>query len=192
MRDLKPWMRNYLHKQHELLFYFDFEKVQWIIETLNDVRKLGKNIFVMGNGGSASNASHFATDLGKSASDAVSGKRFKITSLNENLSWITAIGNDYSYEDIFVKQLENYAQPLDVLMMLGVSGNSPNIIKAARWAKEKGLITISFMADNGDKSGEVKKYSDECMVIPDTHYGRVEDMEMTICHLIAYSFIENK
>ena len=95
-----------------------------------------RQIFVCGNGGSAANASHFVTDLGKGASDAI-GRRFRCLSLNDNVPWMTAIGNDYAYADVFRRQLENYARPGDLLMAMSVSGNSPNVIQAVEWAADQ-------------------------------------------------------
>jgi len=143
--------------------------------------------FVFGNGGSAANASHFATDLGKSASDKV-GKPFRVLSLNDNVSWLTALGNDYAYEDVFVRQLHNYAKPGDIAMSISVSGNSPNCVKALAWAKTNGLQTIALV---GSKRGRMAEIADQSIVISDTHYGRVEDAQMGICHLLCYAFIEH-
>ena len=103
-----------------------------------------RQIFVFGNGGSAANASHFVTDLGKGASDKV-GKRFRVLSLTDNVSWMTALGNDYSYEDVFVGQLQNYGKPGDIALSISVSGNSPNCVKALDWAKKNGLRTVALV-----------------------------------------------
>ena len=105
-----------------------------LIEKLRVALKEDRQIFVFGNGGSAANASHFATDLGKGASDKV-GKRFRVLSLNDNVGWMTALANDYAYEDVFVGQLQNYGKPGDLALALSVSGNSPNCVKALEWAK---------------------------------------------------------
>ena len=143
-------------------------------------------IFVFGNGGSAANASHFVTDLGKSSSDAMAGK-FKVMSLNDNISWITALGNDYQYSDIFVKQLENYASKDDLVVALSVSGNSPNILAACSWAKENGITTMAFI---GGGRSQLSEIADHKILVESTHYGRVEDCQMTICHLLCYAFVE--
>lgn len=147
----------------------------------------GRNIFVFGNGGSASNASHFATDLGKGASDKV-GARFRILSLNDNVSWMTALANDFSYEEIFVGQLQNYARAGDVALGISVSGNSPNCVKAMQWAHDHGLRTIALV---GAKRGRMAEIASQSIVIQDAHYGRVEDAQMTICHMLCYAFMEN-
>ena len=144
-------------------------------------------IFVVGNGGSASNASHFATDLSKGGSDAV-GKRFKCMSLNDNVSWMTALANDYDYDEIFVGQLRNLANPQDLLIALSVSGDSPNVVKAMNWAKENGLSTFAL---TGARRGKITEIADDCLVINSDHYGRVEDAQMMICHILCYAFMEN-
>jgi len=162
-------------------------------ETLTEVIGLFKSaldeerqVFVFGNGGSAANASHFVTDLGKGSSDKTH-KRFRCMSLNDNISWITAIGNDYSFEDIFMRQLMNLAKPGDLVMVLSVSGDSPNLVKAIEWAKTNQVHSIALM---GAKKGKLAELADTAMVIDDTHYGRVEDAHMGICHMITYAFME--
>ena len=135
----------------------------------------------------AANSSHFATDLGKGASVKL-GKGFRVLSLNDNMSWMTALGNDYSYEDIFVRQLENYGRKGDVALALSVSGNSPNGVKALEWAKENGLVTIAL---TGAKKGRMAEIAEHVVAVGDTHYGRVEDAHMGICHMLCYAFMEN-
>jgi D-sedoheptulose 7-phosphate isomerase len=116
------------------------------------------------------------------------GRRFRVLALNDNISWMTAIGNDYSYEDVFVRQLENFARPGDMALSLSVSGNSPNCVKALAWAKEHGLKTVALV---GAKRGRMADIAERVLVIQDTHYGRVEDAQMGICHLLCYAFMEN-
>jgi D-sedoheptulose 7-phosphate isomerase len=127
------------------------------------------------------------TDLGKGSSDKL-GKRFKVLSLNDNVSWMTAIGNDYAYEDIFVRQLENYGNQGDVLIAVSVSGNSPNVVKALEWAKAAGLTTIALA---GGKRGPAVAVADHAIVVEETHYGRVEDVQMNVLHMLCYVFMEN-
>ncbi|MEK6892691.1 MAG: SIS domain-containing protein [Nanoarchaeota archaeon] len=185
--NLDSWVAQYLKNQQDVYKYIPVDKVLSLIETLRNALKENKQIFVCGNGGSASNISHFACDLGKGASDKIS-KRFRIISLNENIAWMTAIGNDYVYEDIFVRQLENYAQSGDILLVASVSGNSPNVVKAIEWAKTNELHTIALV---GGKKGRLTEIADKVIVINSDHYGVVEDAQMTICHILCYAFIEN-
>ena len=184
---MNDWISNYLKTQKATLDSIPVEGVATIIKTLQQALKDDRQILVFGNGGSAANASHFATDLGKGASDKV-GKRFRVLSLNDNVSWMTAIGNDYAYEDIFLRQLENYGRRGDVVLALSVSGSSPNCVKALEWSKKNGLQSIALI---GAKRGRMAEIADQTVVINDTHYGRVEDAQMAICHLVCYAFMEN-
>lgn len=145
-----------------------------------------RQILVFGNGGSAANSSHFATDLGKGASDKL-GRRFRVLSLNDNVSWLTALGNDCAYDDVFVRQLENYGRKGDIALTMSVSGNSPNCVKALEWAKKNGLVTISLVSA---RKGRLSEIADHVVAVNDTHYGRVEDAHMTICHMLCYAFME--
>ncbi len=184
---MKQWIADYLKAQHAALNSIAVDAVSGLIEQFRTALKEDRQIFVFGNGGSAANASHFATDLGKGASDKL-GKRFRVMSLNDNVSWLTALGNDYAFEDILVRQLMNYGRPGDVALALSVSGNSPNVVKAVEWANQNGLQTIALV---GAKRGQLAELAHQAIVIADTHYGRVEDAHMGICHMICYAFMEN-
>jgi len=184
---MNQWISDYVRAQKAALDSIPPDAVAQIVQKLRAAVQEDRQIFVFGNGGSAANASHFATDLGKSASDKV-GKPFRVLSLNDNVSWLTALGNDYAYEDVFVRQLHNYAKAGDIAMSISVSGNSPNCVKALEWAKANGLQTIALV---GSKRGRMAEIADQSIVISDTHYGRVEDAQMGICHLLCYSFIEH-
>src|SRR3978361_1715086 len=129
---MKDFVRNYITAQREALESIPVAEVEKLIFTFQEALKADRQIFVFGNGGSAANASHFITDLGKGASD-ITFRRFRCLSLNDNTSWMTAIGNDYSYDDVFLRQMQNYARPGDIVLMMSVSGNSPNLVKAAEW-----------------------------------------------------------
>jgi len=184
---MKDWLENYVKAQRAAHESIPLDAVDGLIGLLTDAVKNDRQILVFGNGGSASNCSHFATDLGKGASDKV-GRRFRILSLNDNVSWMMAISNDYSYEDVFYRQLENYGRPGDIALSLSVSGNSPNCVKALEWAKQNGLVTVALV---GAKRARMADIADHVLVINDTHYGRVEDAQMTICHMLCYAFMEN-
>lgn len=186
-KDKKPWIRKYLSDQKKALDFIPVEAVERVIETLAAALRRGRHIFIFGNGGSAANASHFATDLGKSASDAV-GERFRVLSLTDNVSWITALGNDYNYGAVFTGQLKNEARPGDVAIAVSVSGSSPNAVKALAWAKKQKLSTVALV---GGKRGKLAEISDEVIAIQDMHYGRVEDAEMSVLHMLCYAFIEH-
>jgi D-sedoheptulose 7-phosphate isomerase len=193
----QPYFQAYIDRQKAAYDAIPLDRVEHIIKLIQKCREEDRQLFAFGNGGSASNVSHFITDLGKSASDKMGtdgsrnagpGRRFRCLSLNENVSWITALGNDYSYEDVYVRQLQNYAQPGDLVLALGVSGNSPNVVKAVEWANKHGLTTIALV---GGKRGKLADLATESIVIQDEHYGRVEDAQMTICHMLCYGFIDS-
>jgi len=183
---MKKFFTDYIAKQKQTLDTIPLDKVSEIVALLKEALARDQQIFVIGNGGSAANASHFVTDLGKGSSDKT-WKRFKCLSINDNTPWITALGNDYSYDEIFVRQLMNFAKKGDILFIMSVSGNSPNLVKAAAWAKENGLCVIALV---GAGQGKLAGISDLPVVVNDSHYGRVEDAHMGICHMIAYAFME--
>ena len=190
---MKTWIQDYVKQQKAALDSIPADAVIQIIEKMRKAFTEERQIFVCGNGGSAANASHFATDLGKGSSDEMrkraggKGPRFKVLSLNDNVAWLTALGNDYSYDDVFVRQLENYAKPGDVLLVMSVSGNSPNLVKAVEYANKNGLDTIALV---GAKRGKLAEIGKQVVAIDSTHYGRVEDAHMGICHMACYAFIE--
>src|SRR5436190_23432673 len=135
---MKQWVADYLAAQKTALDSIPIDAVAAIIDKFREALQNDRQIFVFGNGGSGANASHFATDLGKGASDKLV-KRFRVLSLNDNVSWMTALGNDYAYEDIFARQLMNYGKAGDLVLVMSVSGNSPNVVKAVEWAKKSGV-----------------------------------------------------
>jgi D-sedoheptulose 7-phosphate isomerase len=183
---LSAWIERYRAQQQAAIGSIPTDAVARVTERLRVALAEDQQIFVFGNGGSAANASHFATDLGKGSSDKI-GKRFRVISLNDNVSWMTALGNDYAYEDIYLRQLQNYARPSDVVLVLSVSGSSPNLVKAVAWAKEQGLYTAALI---GGKRGKLAGIADEAIVIDSEHYGRAEDAQMAICHMLCYAFME--
>ena len=184
---MNSWITDYISAQKAALDSIPKQAVEELIRLLRRALQEDRQIFVFGNGGSAANASHFVTDLGKGASDKV-GRRFRCLSLNDNVSWMTALANDHAYEEIFVRQLENYGRKGDVALALSVSGNSPNVVKAVAWAKESGLTTIALV---GGKRGGLAGIAEHVIVIDSVHYGRVEDAQMAICHMLCYAFMEN-
>jgi D-sedoheptulose 7-phosphate isomerase len=185
---MEGYLAGYLNEQKAALDAIPLKHVSELIQVFSKAWQEDRKIFVFGNGGSAANASHFVTDLGKGASDVMK-KPFRCLSLNDNTPWITAIGNDYSYSDIFLRQLSNLAEKGDILFTMSVSGNSPNLVAAVEWAKKKGLYVISLVGAN---RGKLPDLSDSSIVIDSTHYGRVEDAHMGICHMICYAFMEKQ
>lgn len=182
----ETWASAYLETHCRTMASVPVEKIAELRSRFDQALENDRQIFVCGNGGSAANASHFVTDLGKGASDAI-GRRFRCMSLNDNVPWMTAIGNDYAYADVFRRQLENYARPGDLLMAMSVSGNSPNVIQAVEWAADHGLDTVGL---TGGQGGQLAEKAAFVIRIDDTHFGRVEDAHMLICHLLCYSYMD--
>jgi|SRR5580704_15626261 D-sedoheptulose 7-phosphate isomerase len=184
---MNRWITDFIATQKAALDSIPAASVAKIIGLFQKALLEDRQIFVFGNGGSAANASHFATDLGKGSSDKI-GRRFRVFCLNDNVSWMTAIGNDYAYDEIFLRQLMNYGRSGDLVLALSVSGNSPNVVKALEWSGKNGLHTIALV---GGKRGRMAEIAGDVIVIDSTHYGRVEDAQMGICHMICYAFMEN-
>ncbi len=183
---MQGWVRDYLAAQRRALESLVPAEIERAIRTLRSAWQHDRAVFAIGNGGNAANAAHFATDLGKGASDVL-GRRFRVLSLADNVAWMTALGNDYSYEEVFTRQLMNFAKPGDVLITGSVSGNSPNLVHAFQWAKAHGLHTLAIV---GKKRGQLAELAEQTIVVDDGHYGRVEDVQMHVYHMLCYAFME--
>lgn len=183
---MNDYIKEYIALQKEALDHLPCGKLADLVQLFKQALDNGRQIFVFGNGGSAANASHFVTDLGKGSSDKTY-KRFRCLSLNDNINWMTAVSNDYSYDDVFVRQLMNLAMTGDLAFVMSVSGNSPNLIKALEWCRQKGIYSVALVGNN---KGRLTEMADTVLEVDDSHYGRVEDAHMTICHIIAYAFME--
>jgi len=169
----------------EAIDRIDTSRVEQAIEWFREARDGSKQIFVCGNGGSASTASHFTCDIVKGASYN-RDKRFRIVALADSLATLTAYSNDVSYEHIFVEQLKNFAQPGDLVMCISGSGNSPNVVRAMEYANSIGCRTIALTGRDGGKLGPLAQLNIQVAV---PHMGRIEDAHMVVCHMIAYPFM---
>ena len=164
----------------------DLEKVGEAIEILVQARNQDRRVFVCGNGGSASTASHFVCDMVKGASFR-RDKRFRIMALTDSLPTITAYANDVSYDCVFVEQLKNFAEPGDVVMAISGSGNSPNVLQAIEYANSIGCRTIALSGRNGGKLGPMAQLN---LQASHPHMGRIEDVHMIVMHMICYYFMD--
>jgi len=158
--------------------------IKRIVDILEKARKNEKNVFLCGNGGSGSTASHMLCDLNKTSS-MPNKKRLKAISLVDNVPIISALANDLSYSEVFLEQLKNLIKPSDVLIILSGSGNSLNVIKAAKYAKKNRGIIIGL---TGFKGGKLKSLCDECLIIPSNSMYRIEDMHLMINHILVSVF----
>jgi D-sedoheptulose 7-phosphate isomerase len=172
----------YLEYLSSVLRAIDVREIGQFIGALLDARERGARIYFIGNGGSAATASHFANDIaiGTNAYD----KPFRAISLTDNQAIITAIGNDFGYEDIFVRQLQVLAVKGDVVVGISASGNSPNLVKAFEFAKAAGIKTVALTAFDG---GKMKQIADEGVHVPTApkEYGPAEDAHMVLDHLVG-------
>jgi D-sedoheptulose 7-phosphate isomerase len=164
----------------------DLAKVRDAIDLFIQARDAGHTIFTCGNGGSASSASHFATDMVKGASYNRE-KRFRILSLVDSLPTLTAYSNDVAYECVFVEQLQNFARPGDIVMAFSGSGNSPNVLRAVEYGNSIGCRTIALTGRDGGQLGAIAQLN---IQVSHPHMGRIEDGHLIVMHMICYYFMD--
>ena len=180
------FIKKYLSEVKRCVDEIMVEKIQNVVDILYKAYLDKRQVFIMGNGGSASTASHFACDLGKNV--AAQGKeRFRVMSLNDNIAHFSAIANDFGYENVFVEQLKNLLNEDDVVILITASGNSPNILKAVDYANEVGAHSIGFIGFGGGKLAARVK---DTIVLSDKNYALVEDIHMVLCHMISSTLKE--
>ena len=182
---IADYIRGYKAESLRVLDQISEADLVQFVALLGQARSAGNQVFVCGNGGSASTASHLANDLGKGASLGRE-QRFRVLALTDNISWITALANDMDYSKIFLEQLKNYAQPGDLLVVLSGSGNSPNVLEAVGWANENQMYTIGLTGS----SGELGRLAQHTIRVDSTHMGHIEEAHFLIQHLISYFFME--
>jgi D-sedoheptulose 7-phosphate isomerase len=172
----------YLEYLKSVLSRIDHSEIGRFIETLLDARNRGATVFFIGNGGSASTASHFANDLSIGTNDY--DQPFRVISLVDNISIITAISNDFGYDEVFSRQLRILGKKGDVLVGISASGNSSNLIKAFDYASTAGIKTVAITAFDG---GKMKTLADEGIHVPTEpkEYGPAEDAHMVLDHLVG-------
>lgn len=159
--------------------------IEDLVRRLHLAYREGRRVFVIGNGGSASTASHMACDLAKNIfgpDPAASSGRFRVISLTDNVATITALGNDLGYDRIFTEQLRQLAEPGDTLIIISGSGNSPNVVHAAMFARGAGLETIGILGFGG---GKLKDLVDLTFIVPSDEYGPVEDIHLVLNHIVT-------
>ena len=180
--DIASFSRSYFDYLQQVLGNIDTAEIGRFVEILLDARENKKTVFFIGNGGSASTASHFANDLSIGCNDYE--KPFRVIRLTDNISVLTALGNDFGYEEIFVRQLRIQANPGDVLVGISASGNSENIVNAFKYASEIGVLSVALTAFDG---GDMKKIADEGIHVPTDYkeYGPAEDAHMILDHLVT-------
>lgn len=179
------FIKSYVEKLKNLLDNIDIDSISKIIDLFEETQKNRGTIYVIGNGGSAATASHMANDLNTGLRRR-GIRKFNVISLVDNCSVGTAISNDIGFENLFYMQLEDVITKKDLLISLSCSGNSPNIIKAVNYAKEK---RVKIIGCTGFGNSQLRELSDVNFHVntPKGEYGLVEDMHMILDHII-YSY----
>jgi D-sedoheptulose 7-phosphate isomerase len=164
------------HMEKDLPF-----KAEEIVSALVKARDSGKRIYICGNGGSASTASHMASDLNK-GSNRKDARRFKAVALTDNIPAMLAWANDSSYDDVFVEQLRNHLEKGDVVIGISGSGNSSNVLKALHYANDEGALTIGLTGFDGGKMTQLAKIF---YVVPSHTMQQIEDIHLVIEHMLS-------
>jgi D-sedoheptulose 7-phosphate isomerase len=173
--------QDYVSRLRDLLAGLDIEAVAAATGVLLDAYENGRTVFICGNGGSASTASHMAADLGKNT--VAAGKpRLRVISLNDNMAWFSALANDLGYDRVFVEQIENLLQPGDVLIAISASGNSPNVVRAAEFAKAHGGRVLALV---GFQGGRLLGLAHSAVHLKCDEYGPVEDGHLVLSHIFT-------
>ena len=177
----------FLERIGKELMRIDPAEVKTLAELVYDCYTRGAMVFVCGNGGSGSNASHFCEDIGKGSLrrqdfEDDTKKRIRIISLTDNTPYILAWGNDEGFDRIFVEQLKNLAGPGDLLIAISGSGNSPNILKAVEWANAHGMKTVGCTGFTG---GQLRSLAQHALHVPLDDMGIVETVHLAAFHWVV-------
>ena len=175
---------DYVARLQTALDDLDRDLLSRLQESLHRAYVNDKQVFIIGNGGSSSTASHMAADLAKNTIGP-NMRRFRVATLSENASIVTALANDLGYENVFVEQLMHVIGAGDVLIVVSASGNSPNVVKAIRYARAQSAETIGLLGFGGGESAELV---DIPIIVNSRSYGIVEDVHLSINHMLVEFF----
>ena len=177
----ESFVDDYYLKFTEIIREFDKATMPRVLEVFTRVSEAGGTVWVAGNGGSAAISDHTVCDVTKGThSDGM--PPFKSVSLASNGPMLTALANDFSYDEVFSRQLEYYLKPEDAVLLVSSSGNSPNVVKACEYANSQNVPTIAFTGFTGGKLKELAKVS---VWIPVDNYGMTEDIHQSLIHVIT-------
>jgi D-sedoheptulose 7-phosphate isomerase len=174
-------INSYFTELEQMLRNISQAHLQDILSLLEETYRNGHRIFIMGNGGSAATASHFALDLAKNTI-MQGAPRLKAISLTDHVPLITAWSNDTAYEHIFEEQLANMIEPGDLVIGISTSGNSPNVINALNLAKKSRAATVGLL---GAEGGRIKNIVDSYVLAPGQNIEQEEDAHMILTHIIT-------
>ncbi|MBI1879791.1 MAG: SIS domain-containing protein [Chloroflexi bacterium] len=175
------YLQTYFEELREVVANLPAELVDQVITTLLERGQRGNTVFIFGNGGSASTASHFVCDLAKNT-QVPGAPRFRVMGLTDNMPLMTAWANDTDYENVFAAQLDPLVEPGDVVIGISCSGNSANVLRAMVVAHQRGATTIGF---TGDQGGRLKEMVDLCVQVPSPRIEQQEDAHLILEHCIC-------
>jgi D-sedoheptulose 7-phosphate isomerase len=176
-------LMEYVRDLQATLAALPLEPIEQVVSILNQARLENRQVFIMGNGGSAATASHFVCDLAKNTRE-VGKPHFKVIGLSDNMAILSALANDEGYENVFVQQLTNLLNPGDIVIAISASGNSPNVLKAIDYARETGATTIGFTGYEGGKLGLMVDLN---VLVKSNCIEQVEDIHLVLEHMIIKS-----
>lgn len=179
--------RDYLNQVHAAIASVSLDAINAVVDRLYTAYRRGRKVLIVGNGGSASTASHMACDLSKNVFGRVpvrsrSRKPFRVLALTDNVPIITAWANDTHYDEIFMEQVRTFTDTGDLLIAVSGSGNSPNVVEAVRMARSLGADTIGLLGFGG---GKLKDLVDLAIIVDSYEYGPVEDVHLVLNHLFT-------
>ncbi len=177
--------KEYIKQMVEIINDFPLNNLSDFINCIGKAYEENRTIFVIGNGGSASTASHFAADLNKNV--IFTGRRPRVIALTDQIGSITAWGNDTEYTNIFVEQLKNFYNQGDLVIALSGSGKSPNVLKAIKWAK---IHSATIVGLTGIQGLPLKELSDVCIMVPSNKMEQIEDFHLVCMHAMIVSIRE--
>jgi D-sedoheptulose 7-phosphate isomerase len=173
--------RTYIAEIQRTLDLLPWSLIEEVVEALHNARLNGRQIFIMGNGGSAATASHFACDLGKNIV-VPHLPRLRVQSLTDNMAFFSACANDYGYESVFAEQLANLLQPGDLVIAISASGNSANVLRAIEFAQRCDAFTIGW---SGYEGGQLARLADLALVVPNHCIEQIEDVHLILGHMVT-------
>ena len=176
----QTYIDEYLALEKKTLEALDRTQIRAVLDRVMEAYQAEGTIYVFGNGGSASTASHMVNDFNKGISEYVD-KKFRLVCLNDNVSTLMSIANDISYDEVFRFQLRNKLKPNDLVVGISGSGNSKNVVNAISYAKEQGVKTVSLCGFSG---GKLKELADVSFYVQLNNMQVVEDMHLILNHLL--------
>lgn len=179
-------IQNYISKLQQTINGLPRQRIADVIDVLQQARTRGSNVFIMGNGGSASTAAHFVCDLAKNTRQE-GLPHFKVIGLTDNTAIFSAYANDEGYENVFAQQLANLIQPMDVVIGISTSGNSINVINAIEEAHRHNGITVGFTGFDGGRLGQIVKFN---IHVESDIIEHVEDIHLMLEHIIVSTIKE--